>query len=122
MKVGPDWGSFVSVRVRTKRIAGSSGAATYSSPYLEVPCAVGVIELEGGRVGRHFTSLHVGFSLASKLPGPSFVLTEEMAAGSLVLPGVLFQAWLMLVNGPAYFRIGGDGSGNGISSDQAFWL
>jgi hypothetical protein len=99
------------------------GRGKFTSDYLEVVSAAGVIEIAGGRQGRHSTALWVGFSFANEneLPEPSFVLSEQMAVGTLVLPAALFQSWLAILSQPAYFRIGGDGRGNAISSDITFW-
>jgi len=118
---GPEWSGYVPIRVKTRRVLGLDGQGKFTSDYLEVVSAAGVIEIAGGRQGRHSTALWVGFSFANKLPEPSFVLSEQMAVGTLVLPATLFQAWLEILSQPAYFRIGGDGRGNAISSDITFW-
>lgn len=121
MHMGPDWQGYVPVRVKSYRSAAMSGTTHFSSDFLEVPLAAGVLEIVGGRLGRQYASLWVGFSLAAVFPAPSFVLTEQQAVGSLVLPAILFNPWLTLLSRPAYFRTGGDGQGNAISSDLTLW-
>lgn len=120
MVVGPVWDKYVPIRVKGHRVIALSGQDTYSSEFLEVPLAVGIVEVTGVRVGHQHASLRVGFSLAETLPEPSFIQTENEAVGTLVLPVSLFHPWLIVLGQPAYFRIGGDGKGNAVSSDLSF--
>ena len=123
ISAGPDWTGYVPMRLKTMRAVALNGTSSYSGEFLEVPKAVAVLELSGGRTGRYSTALWVGFSLAveSELPPPTFLLGDNTATGSLVLPAMLLSPWLQLLGQPSYFRIGGDGRGNAISSDMSFW-
>lgn len=123
ISAGPDWTGYVPIRLKTMRAVALNGTSVFSGEFLEVPKAAAVLELSGGRTGRYSTALWVGFSSAieSELPPPTFLLGDNTATGSLVLPAMLLSPWLHLLSQPAYFRIGGDGRGNAISSDMSFW-
>lgn len=118
---GPDWTGYVPIRVKSVRVAAFDAIGDHLSAHLQFAKAAGAIELVGGRIGSHFAELHVGFSLADVRPTPTFHLTDSMAVGTLVLPGHMLSSWLLLLNRQAFFRIGGDGLGNAISSDVSFW-
>lgn len=116
--LGHDWSGYIAIRVKGFRSMALNGSKPYRLADIDVPHALGVIEVVGARSGLAYTSFWIGFSRDSKLPGPGFSLDSGNAVGTLVLPDSCFMPWLEILKSPhAHFRIGGDGLGNALASD-----
>lgn len=116
--LGNDWNGQVVIKVKSFRTLILNGLQAYRLPGVDVPCALGAIEVVGTRSGQYRTSLWVGFSREKQLPYPGFSVDSGDAVGTLVVPDTCFAPWLEILKSPqAHFRIGSDGLGNAIASD-----
>ncbi|CAN7511633.1 hypothetical protein LJR129_003559 [Acidovorax sp. LjRoot129] len=122
--LSPKWAAGVVTKVRSVRVAALAGGVIYDDPEMDyvLQDAAGVIELTGGREGAVRTCLVIGFSNSPALPPPSFALDEGRAIGTLSLPAQLLPSFLHIAQLPnAHFRLGGDGSVNGLTSEPTMF-
>jgi hypothetical protein len=118
--LGNDWNGHVVIKVKGFRALALNGLRTYSLQGVDVPHALGVIEVVGSRSGQYSTSLWIGFSREAQLPDPGFRVEAGEAVGTLVVPDTCFTPWLEILKSPqAHFRIGDDGQGNALASDPS---
>ncbi|WP_436146512.1 hypothetical protein [Acidovorax sp. LjRoot194] len=119
----PKWEAGVVSRVKAVRMAALTGAARYVDPWLDLPQACGVIELTGNREGVHRMALIIGFSEDPSLVKEySFAVGDADAVGTMVLPAPLFSQYLQISQlANAHFRIGGNGSINGLASEPTIF-
>lgn len=121
--LSPKWLAGVVTKVRSVRVAAMPGMEAFVDEEYELQNATGVIELTGHREGALRTKLLIGFADNVGLPPPAFALTKTQAIGTLSFPSHEFVRFFQIANLPnAHFRIGGNGSMNGVASEPSIFM